>query len=209
MDKLILTDVDGVLLNWNSGFDMFMSIAGYPRIEGTDDNYLLSVRHGISELEAYKLASEFNNTNLIGSLNPLADSVYWVRRLHEQGFKFIAISSLSKSDAAHGYRSDNLKMHFGDAIDELICLDTGAPKRDTLERWRDSKLFWIEDHYKNAIDGVSVGLRSILVDQPYNRHLVDHDKLLYARVSHTEPWRQIYCLINDLYLDDEINQYHA
>jgi hypothetical protein len=200
VQKLILTDCDGVLLNWLEGFDTFMSEKGYYADPDNGHMYQLSLRHHIDQLEVYKVAKEFNSSEKIARLKPLADAQKYVGLLREQGFSFIAITSLSDHPDAHDFRKRNLEDLFGDAIEELICLDTGAPKADVLSRWRDSGLFWIEDHVKNALDGVDLGLRSILVSAAHNAHIGPTvEETVFARVSEESPWAEIYDLVRNVY----------
>ena len=51
-EKIILTDCDGVLCNWNDGFNKFMEDKGMPQLPNTDDQYLLSKRHNITSAYA-------------------------------------------------------------------------------------------------------------------------------------------------------------
>lgn len=199
MKRLILTDVDGVLLDWLAGFDRFMSSVGYPAI--VDEHmYALARRHNIDQLEVYRLAKEFNTSEAIGNLQPLNGAVEYVRKLREHGFDFIAITSLSDHSDSYNYRMRNLKELFGDAIQELVCLDTGASKLEILKRWEGSGLFWLEDHVKNALDGAELGLKSVLVSATHNGNLGPTiEEMLYARVSKEEPWKDIYNLVGEYY----------
>lgn len=200
MQKLILTDVDGVLLNWLEGFDTFMSEKGYYADPDNGHMYQLSLRHHIDQLEVYKVAKEFNTSEKIARLKPLADAREYVSKLQEHGFRFIAITSLSDHPNSYEFRKQNLEDLFGDIFDELICLDTGAPKADVLRRWEGSGLFWIEDHVKNALDGVDLGLRSVLVSAAHNAHIGPTvEETVFARVSEESPWAEIYDLVRSVY----------
>lgn len=199
MKRLILTDVDGVMLDWLTGFDQFMSSVGYPAI-ADEHMYALARRHNIDQLEVYRLAKEFNTSEAIAELQPLNGAVKYVRKLQEQGFRFIAITSLSDHPDSYNYRMRNLQHLFGSAVEELVCLDTGAPKIDVLKRWEGSGLFWLEDHVKNALDGVELGLKSVLVSATHNGNLGPTvEEMLHARVGKEEPWREIYKLIGEHY----------
>lgn len=199
LERKILTDCDGVLLDWLTGFDRFMSSVGYPAI-ADEHMYALARRHNIDQLEVYRLAKEFNVSEAIAELQPLNGAVRYVRKLREHGFSFIAITSLSDHPDSYNYRMRNLENLFGDAIEELICLDTGAPKIEVLKRWQNSGLFWIEDHVKNALDGAELGLKSVLVSASHNGNLGPTvESMLYARVGRDEPWKEIYSLIGEHY----------
>ena len=167
MSKIILTDCDGVLVNWIFAFNCWMEDHGYESIR--DDTYDISERFNITKDEEIRLIKIFNESAAIGFLPPLRDSMYYVRKLHEEhGYVFRVITSLSKNAYAKKLRIRNLKKLFGSAIDDVICLDTGAPKAEALEPYRDSNFWWIEDHVGNARYGQSIGLRSVLVQHEYN-----------------------------------------
>jgi len=191
-EKLILTDVDGVLLNWNKAFIAFMTEKGYPQVPGTDSDYNLDVRHGLSLAEVLEFVHVFNTSESVGKLEPLVDSVKYVKMLAEKGFRFTAVTSLSDKPEALKYRTENLKNLFGDVFNEIVCLSAGAHKDEVLKRWLGSDLFWIEDHAKQALAGHEAGLKTVLINHPYNSHFITD---LFPRVSLNHAWEEIYNLV--------------
>ena len=194
-NKIILTDADGCLLTWNSSFNLFMHERGYPSIPGRETNYSLAKRHNVSEDYRVKCIEEFNCSEYIKDLHPFADAREFVAKLNEEGYKFIVITSLSDDPVAYDYRAQNLEEAFGDAIIELHCLPLGESKAEMLTRWKDTGLFWIEDHVESAADGAKLGLHAIVIDHPYNERYVQHNSILRARVGHETPWQEIYEII--------------
>jgi len=188
--KLILTDVDGVLCNWNDAFEKFAISKGFARLPNTDQHYNLGMRFDApSNNTMHKLVVEFNDSAEIATLEALPGAVKYVEKLVKEGFRFIAITSLSDAPEALKYRTQNLHNLFGNVFDEIICLKIGSAKGHVLERWADSGLFWIEDHFMNAEAGYEVGLKPILVDTPYNAHFKTD---LFSRTSMRDPWREIH-----------------
>lgn len=194
-DKIILTDCDGVLCDWNGAFSRFMSENGYPMISETESNYAIEKRHNVTNEMARQHIEEFNHSDRISNLEPHADSQEYVARLRDEGYRFIVVTSLSDHVLAKDARMENLQRHFGDAILELHCLPLGVHKGEKLRDWAETKRFWIEDHVENAVAGAKLGLRSIVIDHPYNIKYEENDELLYARVSHDTPWADIYEVI--------------
>lgn len=192
MKKIILTDADGVLVLWLAGFEKFMAAKGYKLIPDTEHSYSISPRYGITTPEVDKLVHEFNTSAFITDLPAYRDSVEYVGKLVDHGFKFVCISSLSSAPDAHKYRKINLEGLFGNAFIELICLEMGAHKGSALLPWKDSGLFWIEDHIKNAEAGHELGLKSVLVMQDHNSHY-NTDK--FNVVGPLNPWQEIYHII--------------
>lgn len=192
MEKIILTDCDGVCVDWNLGFNKFMDDKGYPQLPNTEDQYNLMVRHNITSKQAMEFVKEFNEGHYIADLEPFADSVEYIKKLADLGFRFIAVTSISNSEVAHKHRTKNLLSLFGDVFDEVNCIETGASKSFILQRWANLGYFWIEDHMRQAEAGHEAGLRTVLITHPYNEH---YSTDLFPRVSHTTPWEDIYNLI--------------
>lgn len=195
-EKLILTDCDGVLVNWNAGFARYMASRGFPQIPNTDSEYSISIRHGISSHQAVECIKEFNESRHIADLNPFADSVDNVLTLSNLGFRFIVVTSLSEHPDAHEYRTTNLKNIFGDVFDEIRCIEQGASKAATLLEWADTGYFWIEDHMRQAEAGHEAGLKTVLINHPYNSH---YKTDLFPTVSFETPWAEIVNMVRKEY----------
>lgn len=189
--KLILTDSDGVLLDWQAAFHKWMKARGYLANHNANDFYLVhEMYENVTEQEGRKLIRTFNESAAIGFLPALRDSIYYVRKLYEKhGYKFRVITSLSSDEHAQALRKMNLTNLFGDAIEDVIFLDTGDDKDAALAPYKDSGLYWIEDKPENAQLGIDLGLRSILMEHEHNR---DSRWEPYPCVSN---WEDIYNLI--------------
>jgi hypothetical protein len=147
------------------------------------------VRYGIPKEQVKKLIRIFNESAAIGFLPALRDAMYYVKRLHEEhGYRFHCITSLSLDPNAQKLREMNLRKLFGNAIESVICLDTGADKDSALEPYRDSGLWWIEDKPQNADVGYNLGLKSVLIEHGHNMH----HTCSYPVVKN---WRELYELI--------------
>lgn len=164
---VILTDCDGVLLNWRDPFDFWMMQEQGIFPEGDTRVYDQVERYNIEKDRMKRYVRDFNGSANIGYLPPLYDSVKYVKKLYEEhGYTFICITSLSLNKYAHRLREENLKKIFGDTVfDEFVFLDTGADKDEALEYF--AKLypgaFWLEDKVENAKCGKKFGLESLLI----------------------------------------------
>lgn len=167
-NKIILTDVDGVLFDWHTAFDAYMQEHGY-NIVSDIKTYSLTTAYGIEHDEKMHMVRQFNNSAAIGWLEPHYDAVEIVRDIHDNhGYKFEVISSMSDNLAARNRRINNLNNVFGDVFSNYIFLDTGADKGAALLPYKDSGCFWIEDKVENAQAGLDVGLRSIIMEHEFN-----------------------------------------
>lgn len=198
-ERIILTDADGVLINWNDAFTSFMESKGHPRLPGTDSEYSISLRHNISTHEAMAYVKEFNESSAIENIKPFADSVEYVNKLADLGFRFIVVTSISSHPNAKKYRTKNLKGIFGDVFNDIHCIEQGASKANILLNWADTGYFWIEDHMRQAEAGHEVGLKTILINHPYNHHYITD---LFPKVSYQSPWKEIFGIVCNHY---EIN----
>ena len=189
--KLILVDADGVLLDWEYAFSIWMEEHGFAKREGHQFEYDIGTRYGIDREQSFKLITMFNESAAIGFLPPLRDAMYYVKRLHEEhGYVFHCITSLSTDVNAQRLREMNLAKLFGKTAFELIvCLETGADKNQALEPYRDSGCWWVEDKPENAEVGLDLGLRSILMEHGHNMNHVN------KQIPVVKNWREIYEII--------------
>ena len=108
MKKVILTDADGVLLNWEYAFSCWMEQHGHTSVEGSNKLYDIGERFGITKDTGKLLVKQFNESAAIGFLPALRDAMYYVKRLHEEhGYVFRCITSLSLDKNAYKLRLMN------------------------------------------------------------------------------------------------------
>lgn len=165
--KIILTDCDGVLLDWETAFHGWMTKRGYEK--KVDAVYDISTAYGIEKAEGKTLVRYFNESAWMGYLKAFRDARSGVGRLYEAGYRFHCITSLSLDKKAQRLRMMNLENIFGKGVfKECICLDTGADKDDALAEYEGSGFYWVEDKTENAECGLKFGLKSILINHAHN-----------------------------------------
>lgn len=185
--KKILTDVDGVILDWESSFTAWMNKEGYEVKE--QNEYKQSIRFGISQDRADELVKIFNESAWIGFIKPLRDAVPVIEDMMCEHYHFEAITSLSTDHWAGELRRMNLERFFGrSAFRRVRCIETGGDKDEILREY-DRGHWWIEDKPENALAGLEAGHRPILIDHPYNRWFSHPD------VKRVENFAQAYQVI--------------
>ena len=191
-NQLILVDADGVLLNWEYAFAIWMEQHGHEKQPGSEFIYDIGERYGITKDQGRKLIKLFNESAAIGFLPPLRDAMFYVKRLHEEhGYVFHCITSLSQDINAQRLREMNIHKMFGPtAFERIVCLDTGAHKDEALEEYEGTGLYWIEDKIENAEAGYKYGLNSLLIEHGHNMHL----ECPYPIAKN---WKQIYHIVTD------------
>lgn len=189
--NVILTDVDGVLLNWEYAFDCYVQEHGFKKAEGSEYKYNIGKRYGISNEQGKILIKNFNESAAIAFLPPLRDAMYYVKRLHEQhGYVFHAITSLSRNNHACQLREMNLKKLFGKTVFErFVFLDTGADKDEILAEYQNTECWWLEDKIDNCVAGLQVGLKPLLMEHGHNMNYE------HPEIPRVKNWRQIYEIV--------------
>ena len=175
LNRVILTDCDGVLMNWEYAMNVWMQTQGYKIVEDGQQHYDMKDRYNLPSSVGRRLVRQFNESAAMGFLPPLRDAMYYVDLLHRKhGYTFHMITALSNNEHAQMLRIQNCKKLFGEtAFTKFIFCDTGEDKDEVLEPYRDSGLLWIEDKLLNAQTGDRLGLESIMVEHAHN---MDNDE---------------------------------
>ena len=186
-NKIILTDCDGVCLDWEFGFQTWMTTHGHDIQE--KDVYSVARQYDLTKTKAKSLVEIFNSSASMGFLPPLRDSQYYIKLLAEKlGYKFIAVTSLSHDESAQKLRTCNLKKLFGeDTFLEYHYLGCGDDKDEILTelaaKYHGS--IWVEDKYINAEVGHELGFDALLMEHGHSLNYVGP-----ARV--VKNWEDIY-----------------
>ena len=201
-NRIILTDVDGVLLEWEHHFTKWMlqrtlfdergaRYHPYRLLPNKENTYEMAERFGLTKSEIRKEIREFNRSAWMGTQRPMLESQTWVKLLAAEGWTFIPITSQTSDIPAQQLRKRRLGELFGDYVfTNYHILGTGADKDSALSEFHNTGLYWVEDKPKNALAGLKYGLKPILIDHPYNQDC-DHPEVI--RVSN---WQDIHKLLS-------------
>jgi FMN phosphatase YigB (HAD superfamily) len=186
-DKLILTDCDGVLLDWEYHFYKWLKeTEGYERL---GPEYNIGKAIGVAQKTGARFVNLFNRSEEMKRLSPMRDAIKYVRKLHEEhGYIFHVITSQTNCRLAQEYRKENLRNVFGDVFDGFTILNTGEDKAEALKRWEGTECFWVEDKAANIKMGNDVGLRGILIDHTWN-------KTCTYECERARKWKDVYNII--------------
>ena len=201
-NRIILTDVDGVLLEWENHFTKWMLQKSYfdehgnryfphKLIPDQQNKYEMAKRFGVTKDEIRKHIREFNRSAWMGTQRPMLESQTWVKLLAAEGWTFIPITSQTSDIPAQQLRKRRLGELYGDKIfTNYLILGTGADKDSALAEFHGTGLYWVEDKPHNALAGLKYGLKPILIDHPYNRDF-EHPEVL--RVNN---WKDIHQILS-------------
>ena len=189
-NRIILTDVDGVLLEWENHFTKWMISRGYKLKDNFVSEYNMQKRFEDHNLNIKTEIREFNKSAWMGTQPPMPESQTWVKLLHAEGWTFIPISSQTSDIPAQELRKRRLEELFGEyAFYNFHILETGQDKDDVLAEFHGTGLWWIEDKWTNAYAGLKYGLNPLFVDHPYNREYSHPD------ITRVNNWQDIHKIV--------------
>jgi len=186
-NKVILTDCDGVCLDWEYGFHTWMETHGHTLKQ--KDLYSVAKQYELTDEQAKRQVEIFNSSASMGFLPPLRDAQYYIKLLAEKlGYRFVAVTSLSNDVSAQKLRTCNLKKLFGnDTFIEYHYLGCGDDKDEILlelaNKYEGS--IWVEDKYINAEVGARVGFDALLMEHGHNMSYEGDCKIV-------KNWEEIY-----------------
>ena len=195
MNKLILTDCDGVILNWFPTFLERMSLEKNMPYTNTINSYHHVERcFGITKEQVYDLIKEFNTSDHMKTLPPLPKAISGMTKLHDElGYTFGLISSFSFHENSHADRDENLHKHLHpDMFAFKNYLHDNSSKVEALTPYKDSGTIWVEDHIGHANDGQALGLTSVLIAHDYTS---EDRKHLHEEVIIVDSWEEIYHMV--------------
>jgi len=171
MDKLILTDVDGVLLDWENHFHAWMHSQGHQRAHNVSSYWQEAHYPGLAADEAKKAVYHFNTSAWMIGVPSFKDARSGVARLVDEGYRFRAITAMGTDPYSLQVRKINLEHIFGyGTFEKVIATDMYDPnsKYANLYEYYGQSIPWIEDKPENAQLGHDLGLDSYLLRHPHN-----------------------------------------
>lgn len=199
-DNVILTDCDGVLVDWLKSFVIWMAKHGHHPVT-TEPTYDINVMYGITKKQKAEYIKMFHVSAYVGFLNPLRDAMYYVDLLHRKhGYVFHLITSMSDDPMAKKLRIQNIENLFGKtAFERFTILGAGEDKTEALREYKDSGCWWIEDKPSNAEVPLEndFDIYSILMKHAHNENYLSdrYSKINGWKVKTVDNWNQIYNLI--------------
>jgi FMN phosphatase YigB (HAD superfamily) len=175
MKKLLLVDVDGVLLDWIGGFATWIR-----KYQFSDHSQYKFATTGVKLLEDGPIPKEivtnyiklFNSSLEFGYLNAIEGAKKGLNHLYKKEWEIVTLSSFSDDELAFAAREDNIHDHFGHVFSDCDHLPLDASKKASLQYYRDTYpdhlILFIDDSPQHVIDALEVGIDAKLFVRPHN-----------------------------------------
>lgn len=192
MTKLILTDVDEVVLNWRASFEKWClqqaDITIDPARPTLVDHHKAEEWLG-ADLETTKgYIERFHHDGWFEKLEPYPDASIYIPKLANLGYRFVAVTAIDDDPSTYDARLRNLRTHFDDLFAAVHCVGLMGSKREVLGWYRPT--YWVEDKPSNAKLGAELGHTSFLISHPNN---LDYNDPQVKRVG---GWKDIFNMLS-------------
>jgi hypothetical protein len=165
---VIMTDCDGVLLQWLAHTPSFVEDLGFngdhlkESMSGNQFVPFFEVFCATNETEAKERLLQYNESHYMRSLPVIEEESIAVLNRLSKTHDIIVVTSFSDKEIAHKNRSANLKTHYNTNISELICLNPEEDKTETLKKYAESRnvVLWVDDQIKHVKHGINAGIDS-------------------------------------------------
>lgn len=165
-NRLIVTDVDDVLLKWGDHFTRHHRAEVDPHRRRLPEGHILETFRAdifleVSEQEGFEAIKDFNRGPHFSALHAGYGALPWVPRLAAEGWRFVAISCCGAEEAVAERRRVNLEAVFGPIFERLICLPLSATKAPLLRAYPGA--VFVDDSSRHCADASDLGLTAFLM----------------------------------------------
>lgn len=192
--RAFIFDGDGVIVQWTSKLAEFAKSKGLPFehiIDASKRNAFLSPCEAFStdnEEEAMALLREYNSSEFIAQLNPMAKDVgASLNKISALG-KLILVTCIGTCPTSFLHRIANISNICGANIfEEMHFLDVNESKEDKLKELaeRYDVGFFVDDRARHVIEGLNAGVTS------YQFALNTEEDKLDNRLNHAANWTEL------------------
>lgn len=160
MSKIFLTDVDGVLVNFSLTFEKWVKSTGLktatPHLRTPAKYFKIAdwvIDESVNDIET--LVTEFFESDCSHHFVQWPDSVA-IKHLSDNGWKFIAITAIGRSEKARRNRQICLDNLYGKyTFSDVLTVDPFDSKLDVLKTF--SPTVWVDDTPRHVTDGIEAG----------------------------------------------------
>lgn len=164
--KILITDIDEVLLDWSKSFDQFArDNYGYTGVYIADSTKRLWDIVSVEKENIGKVMAEHTQLQRFGELEYHKDAKVLLE--YKNMFdKIIAITSCGKAPHIMDARNRNIKNKFPKTVDEVIYLDFLQKKidviKDLVNTYPDAEFYMIDDSVDDIEKAIEVGVKGFV-----------------------------------------------
>tara|TARA_R110001583_G_scaffold161109_1_gene313010 strand:- start:2822 stop:3493 length:672 start_codon:yes stop_codon:yes gene_type:complete len=161
--KLLLSDLDGVYVDWAKGFVRYMASIGH--IAPHSNPTVFSMVDIFPQLEKPWIhIKDYQQSEFYSQIAPYAGAREAYQDMADAGIKIIAVSSCGLEAETVRMRTEFIEAE--GFFSDMILLDLGASKQGVLETFTDAA--FIDDQPHVAYEGLEAGHIALLKTMPYN-----------------------------------------
>ena len=157
---IILTDVDGVLVAWQSNLIFFAAEHNLPtekiaEVLVTEEYVQPHELFNCSKAVGVEIMKMYNKSKWIRGLKPYTDALLQINSLKSK-YDFVAVTALGKDFESSMNRMSNLNVLFPNAFKEVMICNHDESKipllKDAKARYGDKIMAFVDDRYDHCED---------------------------------------------------------
>jgi FMN phosphatase YigB (HAD superfamily) len=164
--KLILCDIDEIVLNWIDGFQNYLEELNYKKIADLKHAYWVNLAYEI-DIDSKILVDRFNNSEMFANLELVPGALEGINSLKSMGYHLVAISAVPNTSKIFSSRLKNFEKHFSQSPFDGYCFVGNKEKRPLLETFQ--PFVFIEDNPQHISCAIDLGIKTTGLWMPYNR----------------------------------------
>ena len=153
--SLILTDIDGVVLQWESAYENYMKSIGLDPLHFKDRIHKIDPKTlGITFTEeSRRFVEQFQSDPIYGNLPPFEDALRGIHRLHSEGWTFIGITCCGTNETIVRLRHENIEKYFPNIFTKIHTLEVYDSKENCLKQYEPA--VWVDDIPRHVLSGIN------------------------------------------------------
>ena len=187
--KVVIVDVDEVLLRWTEGLSDFLCKYWGIETKGTPTSWEVKYWIGCSEQTALEFIRCFNEeSDEFGELKPIQGAVEAIQELREAGYEIYCVTASCTGTEGKRSRVFNLLELFGNVFEDIYFVPLKGCKEEVLSKFPKGS-YYIEDNMINIVKGASLGLKTVQFVRPHN------EKYCHSEAPRFDSWVDVVAFI--------------
>lgn len=190
-EKIILTDIDGVVLDFTQGFYSFLEDTQNIVIPHEQRaNFAIYKQLGWTREQDQHVMTDYAHSDYFKKIPAKECARDVLQDMRKDGWRFIAITACLTGLERQCYKTtyqnrlDNLEAHFGNVFEDLHLSTWDGGKGEHLGRY--DPAYWVDDRPHHALEGQKFGHQSFIM------HTLDFDeKDNTAKLPVVHSWHEI------------------